>query len=319
MELLIVVTVFVTITAGVLALLQWQEAAKLATQARLERIAMRSDFFDVLPEAALRANRMSSIAWMQPLLVNLHFARSLELTLIRAAWKMRVSEFLATCGLSLGVGYFIGYVVLGHLSFALLLGAFGAYVPYFILRRAAKRRIGTIEKQLGEMLVMMANALKAGFGLMQAVDQCARQLPSPIADELRQLRRDTQIGSSVEEAFIQMNERIGSYDLDIVVTAILVQRNVGGNLSEILDGVAHTMRERLRIRGEIATLTAQQRLTGYIIAALPPVLALLFFILNPSYMSVLITESYGRMQLGDALVLEAIGAWTIKRIIAIEV
>jgi len=98
-----------------------------------------------------------------------------------------------------------------------------------------------------------------------------------------------------------------------------VQRNVGGNLSEILDGVAHTMRERNRIRGEIKTLTAQQRLTGFIIAAVPPALAAMFFAMNPDYMSLLWTEPIGRLLVGGALVLELMGAWFIKKIVSIEV
>jgi tight adherence protein B len=321
MELLITLTVFVAVTAGIMALMQDRTATAAAAQARLDRVSGRTDFaaWTAGGSLALRGNRMSSIGWVESALKDLDFAQGLQITLQRADWNMRVSEFLALCGLGAGFTFFAGAIVLHQPAIGLVLALFGAYVPIFILRRAAKKRVAKIEKQLVELLMMMSNALKAGFGLMQAVDQASKQMEAPIADELRQLNRDTQIGSSVEEAVTDFSRRIGSYDLEIVVTAILVQRNVGGNLSEIFDNVAHTMRERERIRGEIATLTSQQKLTGIVIAALPPVLALLFTLLNRDYMMVLFTETLGRVMVVSGIVLECVGAFVIKKIIDIDV
>ncbi len=116
-----------------------------------------------------------------------------------------------------------------------------------------------------------------------------------------------------------LGRRIGSYDLDIVVTAILVQRNVGGNLSEILDNVAHTIRERDRIKGEIQTLIAEQKMTGMVISAIPVVIGVIFYLINREYMTLLFTEPMGRVMLGAALFLEICGALMIRKIINIEV
>ncbi len=127
------------------------------------------------------------------------------------------------------------------------------------------------------------------------------------------------IGSSAEEALVALSERSGSYDLDIVVTAILVQRTVGGNLGEILDNVADTMRERIRIRGEIKTLTAQQKLTGLVIGFIPIGVGVLFQIMSPGYIEPLFTTFVGRMMIGVAVVLEVIGVMVIQRILDIEV
>jgi len=127
------------------------------------------------------------------------------------------------------------------------------------------------------------------------------------------------IGSSAEVALLALSDRAGSYDLDIVVTAILVQRTVGGNLGEILDTVAETMRERIRIRGEIQTLTAQQKLTGLVIGALPLGVGVLFQFMSPEYISPLFHTLVGKGMLGVALVLETVGLLIIQRILNIEV
>jgi tight adherence protein B len=320
MLLLITFAVFGAVACTAYGLLVLRGAPALSAQARLERIAGQSPYPDWgASSLALRTNRMSSIAFVERMLANRDFALGLDLTITRAGWRMRVSEFLATCFLAGVFGFFAVKLALGYALVGAIVGLFAMYIPYFLLRRAAKKRIGKIENQLAETLSLMANALRAGFGLMQAIGQAAKQTEDPIAGELNQLMRDIQIGSSVEEAVTEFGRRIGSYDLDIVVTAILVQRNVGGNLSEILDGVAHTIRERERIRGEIQTLIAEQKMTGMVIALVPPGVAILFFLLNKAYMMTLVTTGVGKMILVAAVVLELLGAWMIKKIISIDV
>jgi tight adherence protein B len=167
--------------------------------------------------------------------------------------------------------------------------------------------------------MIISNALKAGFGLLQALDNAATNLEHPISTELGRTIHEMNIGSSAEEAMLALSERCGSYDLDIVVTAILVQRTVGGNLGEILDTVAETMRERIRIRGEIQTLTAQQKLTGLVIGALPIGVGVLFQLMQPGYISPLFVTVLGKVMLGVAVVLEVVGIMIIQRILNIEV
>ena len=320
MPILIALAIFVFVTAAMMALLQARSAPALVAQSRLDQAAGKLDFAVWQGRRlVLRANRMSSIGWLGNLLSEVNFAKDIELLLIKADWNLRVSEFLTFSALSGLIGFVVANLFLGNVLFALLVVPVGLMFPLLFLHLAAKRRIKKMEKQLVEFLVMMSNALKGGFGLMQAIDQAARHLERPIADELHQLLRDTQVGSSVEEAVTNLGKRIGSYDLDIVITAILVQRNVGGNLSEILDSVAHTIRERDRIKGEISTLTGQQKLTGMIIAALPLGLAVVFTLLNGEYMSLLWTETLGRIMIAGAIVMEVIGALVIRKITNIEV
>jgi tight adherence protein B len=320
MEFAIAGAIFAAVTALIWALIQGRMETQFATQVRLDRVAGRiSEEWGNAQGPLLRGSRISGIPWLERALGEFDIARRIDLQLIRADWSLRVSEFLALIGIGASVGFVIGALLFGAPLIGLVLAVIGGVLPVFALKRAVGKRRQTLEHQLIEALVMMANSLKAGFGLLQAIDHAARELDDPIAKEFKQTIRHTQIGQSVEEAIQGLGVRVGSYDMEIVVTAILVQRNVGGNLSEILDGVAHTMRERERIRGEIKTLTAQQRLTGFIIAGIPPALAAMFFAMNPEYMSLLWTEPMGRLLVGGALVLELIGAWLIKKIVAIEV
>jgi tight adherence protein B len=320
LDLLVAASIFGFVTSVIFAVLQARGATALTAQARLDRITGSTPYMDWAGSSvALRGNRMSSIAWVEKMLANRDFAHGIDLTLIRAGWRMRVSELLATCFLTGGFVLAATVLVLGSIWIAAVAGVFAMYIPFFLLKRAAKKRIGKIEKQLAETLVLMANALRAGFGLMQAIGQAAKQMEEPIAGELNQFIRDTQIGSSVEEAVTNLGTRVGSYDLDIVVTAILVQRNVGGNLSEILDGVAHTIRERERIKGEIQTLIAEQKMTGIVIGIIPPALGGLFFILNRPYMMTMVETNAGRIMLCGSAVLELLGVWMIRKIVNIEV
>jgi tight adherence protein B len=220
------------------------------------------------------------------------------------------------------VAFAIPYVALGGIWGVVLgLGAavVGFQMPQMWVSMRRKNRSKKLEDQLPDTLTFIANSLKAGFGLMQSLSMAAEQLEHPISTELAITVHETNVGSSTEEAFMNLSERCQNYDLDMVVTAILVQRSTGGNLAEILETVSDTMRERARIRGEIETLTAQQKLTGVIIALLPVGVGVMFLLISPEYIMLLFTETLGRVMLGVGAVLEAVGVLVIRRILAIEV
>jgi tight adherence protein B len=195
----------------------------------------------------------------------------------------------------------------------------GFFATGFWVKRRKVSRLHKMEAQLIELLQMLASGLRAGFGLLQALEAAAEQTPPPLQVEIRRTLRDTAMGASVEQALTSLNERVGSPDFDIVITAILIQRSVGGNLAEILDNVAHTMRERERIRGEIRTLTSQQRLTGYVIGGIPIGLLGIFSVINPEFTGLLFTDPLGRMMFGAAMVSELIGFAVIQKIVDIEI
>ncbi len=219
---------------------------------------------------------------------------------------------------------FAGFLITAGLFLRMLwlvpaLGLVGYFLPRLYVRRRLTKRLARIESQLVEALSLLSNALKAGFSLMQGIDAVANQIGGPLGLELRQLIRDTAMGVNAEDAVKALAQRVGSYELDIVATAIVVQRTVGGNLSEILEHVAETLRERERIRGEITTLTSQQRMTAYILAALPIVLGGLFSLINAEYMAPLFTSMAGKVMLVAAGMMELVGMFIIKRIVAIDV
>jgi len=249
-------------------------------------------------------------------------SEDLGLQLERADMSIRPGEFIAMkFGFAAAAFVLPIFIVPGVTAW--IVGAVAAVVAYngpmFWLKRKRTARVAKLNAQLPEALTIISNALKAGFGLLQAMDNAAEQLSHPISTELGRTIHEMNIGSSAEEALVALSERSGSYDLDIVVTAILVQRTVGGNLGEILDNVADTMRERIRIRGEIKTLTAQQKLTGLVIGFIPIGVGVLFQIMSPGYIEPLFTTFAGRLMIGVAVVLEVIGVMVIQRILDIEV
>jgi tight adherence protein B len=160
---------------------------------------------------------------------------------------------------------------------------FGFFIPRIYIGRAQKSRLKKFDNQLGDMLNLMVNGLRAGFSTLQAMEAVSRELPSPISSEFRRVVQEMQLGIPMEEALDHLLRRINSDDLDLCITAINVQREVGGNLAEILDVISYTIRERVRIKGEIAALTAQGRATAWVISALPIVLVLLLFVINRQY------------------------------------
>jgi tight adherence protein B len=195
----------------------------------------------------------------------------------------------------------------------------GFFATGFWLKRRITSRLHKMESQLVELIQMLSSGLRAGFGLLQAMESASEQISAPLSVEIRRTLRDTAMGASVDQALTALNERVGSPDFDIVITATLIQRSVGGNLAEILDNVAHTMRERERIRGEIRTLTSQQRMTGYVIGGIPIGLLLIFMVISPEFTGKLFTDPLGRMMLGGAAVSEFIGFMVIQKIVNIEV
>jgi tight adherence protein B len=213
----------------------------------------------------------------------------------------------------------VGVLMLPLPILGLILAPLGWVLVGFWLKRRITSRLHKLEGQLVELLQMLSSGLRAGFGLLQAMEAAAEQVPAPLSVEIRRTLRDTAMGASVEQALAALNDRVGSPDFDIVITAILIQRSVGGNLAEILDNVAHTMRERERIKGEIRTLTSQQRLTGYVIGGIPIGLLIIFYLISPDFTGLLFTDPLGRMMLIGAFISQVIGYVIIQKIVNIEV
>ncbi len=315
------------IAAACIALFGYAMAmrATMGRRARLARLALAGEpgtgpgvaVFGIGSDPALRKSRFGVSGPLTRLLSRAASMQWLAEQLERAAWRLTVTEFLL-----IAIGSGMAFALIGSARLrvlALPLGLLGLYLPLFVLRVAVSRRRKKFVKQLVEMLPLVANALKVGVALMQALDQASEQLKAPMADELRRVIRDVRLGATPDLAFSALNDRIKDRDLDLVVSAILIQRSTGGNLAEILDGVAHTMRERIRIRGEIKTLTTQQQFSGYILALLPAGLLAGLTAINHDYMAPLFTTAGGRITLAVCAAAQILGFFIIRKIVNIEV
>ncbi len=240
----------------------------------------------------------------------------------RADLTMRPSEYLLMRLLLAAVGALL-IAALGRnivaVVIALVVGAMLYKLPALWVSYRVKRRLAKLDAQLVETITLIAGALRSGFAFAQGVDVAAKRVGPPMSVELNRLLLDISLGASTESALAKMNERIGSEDMDIVVTAIMIQRNTGGNLAEVLDSVTETMRDRERLHGEIKTLTSQQRLTGWILSVWPILLGAFFFLINPSAMSLMFTTALGVVMLITFAVLNVLGFFTIQRILDIDI
>jgi tight adherence protein B len=236
----------------------------------------------------------------------------------RADLKLRTSEyFMIQIGSAVLVALIV-YVRLGALFGFLALFA-GYLIPGFYVKYRINKRLKAFNNQLGDTLTLLSNALKAGYSFAQAIDTVAKNAIPPIADEFARAVREMNLGGSPDEALQNITKRIASPDFDLVATAYSIHRTVGGNLAEILDNIAYTIRERVRIKGEIATLTAQARASGTLITFLPIVLAAFMFFVTPSYFRPMFDNFIGWILIAIGIFMIFIGNLIIRRVIAIEV
>lgn len=247
-------------------------------------------------------------------------SKQLEINLARADLRLRTSEYiLLNIGTTLG-GFLAGLLPSrGNLLIALGGAIVGFYLPRFYVRHLQNRRLQAFNNQLGDTLLLLSNSLRSGYSLLQSMETVSKELPPPISTEFDRVTREIGLGLTTEEALAHLLERIDSDDLDLMITAINIQHEVGGNLAEILDTISHTIRERVRIKGQIRSLTAMQRMSGSVVAILPVVLGMLIFLINPGYMSTIFANVCGIMMIIIGAVMIVAGYIAIRKITNIEV
>jgi tight adherence protein B len=259
------------------------------------------------------------------------WGQNMSRSLARADLKLRVGEYMAlTVILSVGgaaLGWYLGGGPSGGPMIAslpgILLGAgLGFFAPKLYVGRLQGRRLMRFDNQLADMLNLMVNGLRAGYSIMQAMEAVSRELPPPISDEFRRVVQEMQLGVAMETSLENLKRRIPSRDLDLVITAMNVQREVGGNLAEILDTISHTIRERVRVKGEIRVLTTQAMMSGKFLALMPVFLIIAMYFMNRSYMMRFFnpeTRMFGIPILIAGAFMIMLGYWLMTRIAAIEV
>lgn len=250
---------------------------------------------------------------------NKGFAQQIALDLARANLKLTVSEYLITTALVALATMALTAMISRTVIVGFIFGLASLYLPRWYVRSRERKRVTAFNDQLADTIGIMANSLRSGYSLLQAMELVARETPPPMGEEFGRVVREVGLGLTPERALENLVRRINSDDLDLMVTAIKVQHEVGGNLSKILDTIGNTIRERVRIKGEIKVLTAQQSLAGYIIAGLPLALTGVLLLLNPSYVMKLFAPGwYIVMPICGGLGI-VLGFIAIRKIVAIEV
>jgi tight adherence protein B len=213
--------------------------------------------------------------------------------LARADLKFKVAEWYALIFISTVATGIVAVLIQSSYPIVSMAigGVIGFFIPRFYMKRQQGLRLTRFSDQLGDMLNLMVNGLRAGYSVMQALEAVSRELPAPICDEFRRVVQEMQIGIPMEKALDNLLRRIPSEDLDFVITAINVQREVGGNLSEILDTITFTIRERVRIKGEIKVMTAQVRTSGAVLSLIPVFLAVALWFVSPEYIGSFFDEN----------------------------
>jgi len=205
--------------------------------------------------------------------------------LARADIKFKVAEYYALVFMSTVITAFVAWLIQPLVVSAIIGAVIGFFIPRFYVKRLQAVRLQKFSDQLSDMLNLMVNGLRAGYSTMQALEAISRELPAPISDEFHRVVQEMQIGIPMEKALDNLLRRIPSEDLDFVITAINVQREVGGNLSEILDNISFTIRERVRIKGEIRVMTAQVRTSATVLSLIPVFLTIALWFVSPEYIS----------------------------------
>jgi tight adherence protein B len=290
---------------------------------RIENANMSFIELEELPDDKPVEKKSSAIQErLDSLVSELNFGKKWRQQLSRADLKLTVSEYAAIHVISMFGFFALGYFVLfgQQIVMAIVSGFIGFFAPRIYVARITSTRLIKFENQLPDTLGLWVNALRSGYSVLQSMEAIARDAPDPTATEFKRVVQEVQLGIDMEDALEHLLNRVESEDLDLVITAVNIQREVGGNLAEILDVISHTIRERIKLKGEIRVLTAQGRITGYLISGLPIVLALFLYTINPGYMGNLFENRVcGWPMLGIALALIGIGFAIVQKIVDIDI
>ena len=293
-----------------------ESGAKLRQRLKTQRaVAARSEGVGVLKEA----ERLSAVAGLDRLLVRAgRVARPLQRAIAQAGLRTTVGTFLLASGVSGLLVYWVIKSATDQPALAFILGATAATGPYGFVRRARRKRLHLFEEQFPAAIDLIARALRAGHAFPTGLKLVADELPSPVGAEFRLLHDQQNYGLALPDALKGFADRIPIIDARFFVTAVLTQREAGGNLSEVLDHLSAVIRDRFRVRKQVRVMSAHGRMTGFIIAALAPVLAGVMLVVAPQQIYGLVRDPLGLRMVIGAVVLQIIGTVVIRRLVEIE-
>lgn len=316
-SLLVFVAVLV-ITVGVYFLLAPASESARELKRRLALLELRGIETAEIPDV-LKRELLSDVPLLQRLLARLKPAQRVDSRLRQAGMEMKVGVFVLLSLALFAIGTLVGLFLHWPFVLAMLLGAVLATVPATVVNVKRGRRMKAFTSQFPDALEMFARSLRAGHSFTGAIQLVSQEMPHPLGSEFRQVFDEQNLGVPLREALTGMTHRVDSLDARFFVTAILIQRETGGNLAEIIDKIAHVIRERFRIQGQLKIFTAQARMTGIILSLLPVALALAIGVLNPDYLKPLWFERAGRYLIALALCMQIAGALVIRKIVRIKI
>jgi len=285
---------------------------------RLSLLRVRSLQDEDIPEF-LKSELLSDVPVLNRILSGFGVAARIDKRLRQGDLSIKVGTFVLLSLALFGLGILIGMLLDWHLVLSVAVGSLLLSLPSFVVDYKRRRRLKQFIVQFPDTLEMLSRSLRAGHSFTGAIQLIAQEMPAPVGPEFQKIFDEQNLGIPMRQALVGLTERVDSLDVRFFVTAVLIQRETGGNLAEIIDKISYVIRERFRVQGQLRIFTAQARLSGIILAFLPPVLAFVIYLLNPDYMKPLWFDKLGNFMVGMAVVLQIFGALVIRKIIRIKI
>ena len=319
MDMLIFVLLAATLFLWMYILLNLLFSRALATRRRLDEVRQLAsdDASDLDLSVLTGAGLTDANALNVPLLGS--YLQRITLKLSKAHVMIKPAEFILVSLVTALLAALIVFAINRQVWLALLFGVIGYLLPSLALASSSNKRAKQLNSQLPEFLNVLSNALRSGLSFNQSISAASNELDDPIRWEFQKVLRDNNLGKPMEVALLDMVKRTGDDDIELFVTAVNIQRQTGGNLSEVLDLIANTIRERVRLKGEVNTMTAQGKMSAVIISLLPIALMIVISLLSPEFMAPLFSEPIGRIMLIVAGVMMLLGGLMLKKITTLEV
>ena len=314
--ILFVVILMVLLSLYFLFVPGWMEKKEI--KVRLSLLELRNLLYEDLPDV-LKSELLSDVPTLHRILANFNVAVRIDKRLKQANMEMKVGTFLLLSFLLFGFSLLVGAFLRWPFLVSLVFGVFLSLIPTIVVNTRKNLRLKKFIMYFPEALEMFARSLRAGHSFTGAIQLVGQEMPDPIGPEFQKVFDEQNLGIPLRNALIGMTNRIDLLDVKFFVTAILIQRETGGNLAEIIDKISYVIRERFRIQGQLKIHTAQARLTGMVLAFLPVGVAFILFLLSPGYMKPLWEEPTGRFMIVAAVVLQIIGMLVIRKIIRIKI
>lgn len=320
---IIAVAVFILSVSVLSLIMSWVTSPQRRMKKRLES-AWGDKNIDFVTELTDKRQRVRTIAagaedsvWNR--ILGPAYMQKKQLELFKAGLPFKAEELIMVKLLMALLGFVIGYLLLHQLMMGIILAVIGFLVPQIWVTFNKNRRIRMIDDQLLDAILLMAGALRSGHSFLQALELVSRETFPPLSEEFQRVLHENRIGLMLEDALNNLTSRTESKEIELMVAGVLVQREVGGNLAEVLDNIAMTIEKRVKMQAKVRALTAQGRMSAWVISLLPFVLAFFIFTINPEYGGLFLQDPLGRIMLISGLIMLIIGIVLVRRVVDIDV